>query len=97
MDNERPITPDDIEDVYIAADDDRRLAASRALLGEAYVLASVSGKSDREGVDYDIRVDWRADQVASTTLLVGLIHIGIQEFGESWQRALKTTLIPLLG
>ena len=93
----RPIPPDKVEDIYREADDERKMAASRVLMGGAYVLSSLVEDPSRDDVDFEVRVDWRADQVASTTLIAGLVHIGIQEFGESWQRALKTTLTPLLG
>lgn len=81
----------DIKDKYKDSVDERKIAVGRVLESKAYVLSALM-QGDSDNIDYAINVDWMADQVTSTALIVGLVQIGIKQFGDVWLHTLKDSL-----
>jgi len=77
-----------IMDAYVACSPEKKAAISNVVMAGGYLTSTVIYKGETP----DISVDWKADPATSITLVMSMIHIGNQQFGDVWLKALKNSL-----
>ena len=81
---------DDIAEEYMGLTEEQKSAVTRLVRSEACISMCASDVKGK-----DLSIDWNASQGMAIHLILGMLSVGKQAYGEVWLNELKTKLSQL--